>query len=273
MRGFQPMRVEAIRSERIACIIKVRELRVKAFQVIFRNDGSLFINFPYFRHRTGLLSSSAMPSNGQRQIDVNLEQGGKVTSHLVKYSHHPDGRAHFSQDGKIVTAVKRQSVPLDRQEGHIFSLLIQGLNALEPADPVKDAITSTKRASIEFSLEPPEAVKIIGRWCHVDKLMCSEPNSVVGPVVPTIDPDGKYGEAILVASPYANVRHVLAISCVPFHKLSSEPEIFLFYGGFDSPEVMTNAAKEAGFLAFLYPISESEKTKQRLGSVDYVPRS
>jgi hypothetical protein len=246
---------------------------VKALQVIFRKDGSLFINFPYFRHRTGLLSSSAIPGNGQRQADVNLKQGGKVTSHLVKYSHHLDGRAHFSQDGKIVTAVKRQSVPLRRQEGHIFSLLIQGLNALEPADPVKDAITSTKRASIEFVMESPEAVKVIGRWHDVDKLRCSDPNSVVGPVVPTLDPDGVRSEAILVAGPYANARHVLAISCAPMRKLGSEPEVFVFYGGFDAPEAMTNPRKEAGFLAFIYPIGESEKTRQRLGNVDYVPRS
>ena len=273
MRGFQPIRVEAIRSERIVCIIKAHELRVKALQVIFRKDGSLFINFPYFRHRTGLLSSSSIPGNGQRKADVNLEQGGKITSHLVKYSHHPDGRAHFSQDGKIVTAVKRQSVPLRRQEGHIFSLLIQGLNALERADPVRDAIASTKRASIEFALEPPEAVKIIGRWHDINKLRCSEANSVVGPAVPSLDADGTRGDAILVASPYPEVRHVLGLSCVPIHKLGSEPEVFVFYGGFDAPEAMTNPTKEAGFLAFIYPIGESEKTRQRLGDVDYVPRS
>jgi hypothetical protein len=73
MHGFQPIRVEAIRSQRIVCIIKACELRVKAFQVIFHKDGSLFINFPYFRHRTGLLSSSAIPGNGQEQTQVNLE--------------------------------------------------------------------------------------------------------------------------------------------------------------------------------------------------------
>jgi hypothetical protein len=191
----------------------------------------------------------------------------------VKYSHHPDGRAHFSQDGKIVTSVKRQSVPLDRQEGHIFSLLIQGLNALETADPVKDATTSTNRASVEFTLEPPEALKIVGRWYAVDKLRCSDSNSVVGQVVPTFDPDGTRGDAILVASPYPDVRHVLSLSCVPIHKLGSEPEIFLFYGGFDARDAMTDPTVEAGFLAFLYPISESEKARQRLGSVDYVPKT
>jgi hypothetical protein len=33
--------------------INTGELRVKAFQILFREDGSLFINFPYFRYRIG----------------------------------------------------------------------------------------------------------------------------------------------------------------------------------------------------------------------------
>jgi hypothetical protein len=184
MQAFQPVNVDAIRSERVVCVIRMSGLRVKAFQTMFGKDGSLFITFPYFRHRTGLLSASAIPATGQRQSDVNLEHGGKVTSHRVKYSHHQDGRAHFSQDGKIFTSIKRQSIPLEKQDGHIFSLLIQGLSGLDAADPVKDATTSTKRAVIEFTMESTEAVKIVGRWYDVNKLRCSTPNASIGPVVP-----------------------------------------------------------------------------------------
>jgi hypothetical protein len=36
---------------------------------------------------------------------------------------------------------------------------------------------------------------------------------------------------------------------------------------------MTNPSKVAGFLAFLYPVSEGEQLRERLGSVDYVPKS
>lgn len=273
MLGFPPKNVEAIRSGHVVCVIKVGDLRVKAFQVIFREDGSLFINFPYFRHRIGLLSAASLSPNGERKSDVNLEQAGKVTSNLVKYSHHPDGRAHFSQDGKILTAVKRQSTPLDKHNGHIFSLLIQGLSALKKADPIKDALTSTKRAIIEFAIEPPEAIKIVGRWFDVTKLRCSNPGANIGPVVPTLDPDGASTSAIFVASPYLDARHVLAISCVPIPILEPAQEVFVFYGGFDPPELMTDATKEAGFLAFLYPVSEAERIKERVGSVDYISGS
>jgi hypothetical protein len=272
MLGFQARNVDAIRCERIVCVIRAGHLHVKAFQVLFGNDGSLFITFPYFRHRTGLLSASTIPVTGVRQSDVNLEHGGKVTSHLVKYSHHPDGCAHFSQTGKIVTAVKRQSIPLDKQDGHIFSLLIQGLNALEIVDPVRDTRFSPKRTSIEFAMELPEAVKFVGRWLDVNSMRFSNPAPTIGPTVTMHDPDGVRTESIFVASPHAGARHVLAISCVPIAKLSAEPEMFVFYGGFDAREVMTDPLKEAGFLAFLYPVSEAEKLKGRIGSVDYIPR-
>jgi hypothetical protein len=31
---------------------------------------------------------------------MDLADKGKVASHLVKYSHHTDGEAHFSQDAR-----------------------------------------------------------------------------------------------------------------------------------------------------------------------------
>ena len=266
VQGYQAQNVDAIRAERIVCTLRAGNLRVKAFQVVFHKDGGLFISFPYFRHRTGLLSISSIPANGSRQAEVSPEEGGKVTSHLVKYAHHVDGRAHFSQDGKIFTAIRRQSIALDKQHGHIFSLLIQGLTALDPA---KDELQSTKRAAIEFAMEPPEAIKFVGRWFDVNVMRFSKPTPTIGPVVPGLDPDGNRTDQIFTASPYANAHHVLAISCVPIPALGPEPEIFQFCGGFSSREIMTDPTKEAGFLAFLYPVADSEKLRERLGSVDF----
>jgi hypothetical protein len=269
MQGYQAQNVDAIRAERIVCTVRARQLRVKAFQIVFHKDGGFFISFPYFRHRTGLLSISSIPANGSRKSQVNLEYGGKVTSNRVKYSHHVDGRAHFSQDGKIVTAIKRQSIALDKQHGHIFSLLIQGLTALDPA---RDELQSAKRAAIEFAMEPPKAIKFVGRWFNVNAMRFSNPMRTIGPVVPSLDPDGNRTDQIFTASSYGNARHVLVISCIPIPALGSEPEIFLFYGGFSSPDIMNDPSQEAGFLAFLYPIAESDKLRERLGSVNFVPK-
>jgi hypothetical protein len=87
-----------------------------------------------------------------------------------------------------------------------------------------------------------------------------------------VDPDGGRTDAILVASPHPNAKHVLAITCVAILRLGPDPEIFLFHGGFGAPETMTDPTKEAGFLAFLYPVSEAANVRERLGSVDYVPK-
>jgi hypothetical protein len=255
-------------------VVKVSELRAKAFQIGFDEDGSLFIHFPYFQHRTGILSSSEIPATGERKADVNIEHAGKVTSHRVKYSHHPDGRAHFSQDGKIFTAIKRQSISLDTQNGHMFTLYIQGLHALDVAKTAKDAeAISLNRSVIDFQIEPTaEAIKFVGRWLDINKLRVSEPNVTVGRRLTMVDPDGVRTDAILIASPHANVKHVLAITCVAIPSLGPDPEVFLFHGGFDAPKTMTDPTKEAGFLAFLYPLSEAANVRQRLGSVDFVPK-
>jgi hypothetical protein len=181
MQVFQAKAVAAVRTRRVVCVVEVSDLRAKAFQIGFEKDGSLFVHFPYFRHRTGILSSAEIPATGERTADVNIERGGKVTSHLVKYSHHPDGRAHFSQDGKILTAIKRQSIALDKQNGHMFTLYIQGLHSLDVARTAKDAEgISVNRSVINFQIEPTaEAIKFVGRWLDINKLKVNEPNVTV----------------------------------------------------------------------------------------------
>jgi hypothetical protein len=274
MKGFQAGNIDAIRSRLVVCTVRTGDLRVKAFQVFFGEDRSLFVTFPYFRDRVGLLSTSVIPANGQRQAQVNLEDGGKVTSHLVKYSHHPDGRAHFSQTGKIITAIKRQSIALDKQHGHIFSLNIQGLNALDAAHPVKDAGCSSKRTVINFEVDATaEAIKFVGRWFDVSNMRFNNPTPTIGPIVPTLDPEGVSLNAIFLASPYTNARHVLAVTCAAIPRMGPSSEIFIFNGGFDPVEAMIDPREKAGFLAFLYPLPEADKIRERVGSVDYVPKT
>ena len=109
--------VKAFTSKKIVLTIQVGTVRYKVFQVVFPTDGSLFVTFPYFRHRTGILAAATIPANGQTSSQVDLQVGGKIASHDVKYSHHTDGRAHFSQAGKVFTVVKRQSIALEKYQG------------------------------------------------------------------------------------------------------------------------------------------------------------
>lgn len=102
----------SLHSERYLITIEIEDRRYKVMKIIFGGkDGSLYVSFPYFKYSQGIVSIGTV-SEGTQTTQVKLETAGKVTSHLVKYARHPDGRAHFSQDGKILTKITKQSVPL-----------------------------------------------------------------------------------------------------------------------------------------------------------------
>jgi hypothetical protein len=267
------IKVRAIRSEKIVMTVQVGTARFKIFQIIFRPDGSLFITVPYFRKCMGILAAAAIPANRQNTSKIDLRETGKVSSHDVKYSHHPSGRAHFSQDGLVNTEIIRQSIALNRYQGHIFSLVAQGLGAFETADSGKDAAPpSLKRSTLSFPFEQspePDAIKFVGRWYDVSALpLGNTVSQIVGPVLATHNPDGEAHSGFLIAGPGNDVRHVLFITCHQVPRLNAEPELLLFYGGFDAREIMDDTAREAGFLTFLYPASNPEELKMLLGTID-----
>jgi hypothetical protein len=127
-----------------------------------------------------------------------------LASHLVKYSHHPDGRAHFSQDDKVRTVIRRQSVPLYEQQGHIFTVLIQGLRAFEAAAASKENKISAKPATVTFQIADrfPKAIRIIGRWYWIEDLNFDPRPASVGPVVRTIEADGSERNAFISPTPW-----------------------------------------------------------------------
>jgi hypothetical protein len=265
------VKVEAFRSARIIVTIQVGSQRYKALQLFFGRDRSLFVNFAYFKHRAGIVAAATIPGNRQTSSQVNLKVGGRIASHLLKYSHHPDGRAHFSQDGKVRTEIKRQSVALDKQWGHIFTVMIQGLEGFDKVDSSKDTGCSPKRTALTFQLGElgPEAIKLVGRWFDVAALkLGGQTQSTIGPLLAAQDPVGKRQNGFLVASPYDNARHVLFITCESISRVSPESELLLFYGGFAAPAIMNDTAQEAGFLAFMYPAVDAEELKKTIGTID-----
>jgi hypothetical protein len=270
----KPFKVDlkAFRSERIIVTIKVGTTKRKVLQIIFSRDNSLYVNFPYFRHRVGLLATATMPANRRGPIDINLEIGGKVASHLVKYSHHPDGRAHFSQDGKVRTEIRRQSLALDQHEGHMFTVMLHGLNAFASADPI-NAEPNPKRTTITFDVpgDPePTAFKLVGRWHDSSTFQWSGTlPSTVGPIVPIAQPNGKQQNSFAIANPHEGERRVLLLTCEPIPPLGPDPEMLLFLGGFDSKEIVNDRTKDSGFLAFIYPVADAETLRRRLGCIDY----
>lgn len=137
---------------------------VKIALVQFHTDGSIFVHFPYHPDVAGIAARCELPAGEQHTY--HLADFGKITSHKVKYSHHPDGYCLFSQDGKVVSAVRNRSAPLDADPGHIFSIDVQGLSQFREMSPERDYYAGRYgRGLFDFQADRfPARVHIVAFW-------------------------------------------------------------------------------------------------------------
>lgn len=266
----------AFRAERYVIAVEIGPKRHKLMQIMFaKKDGSLFINFPYFKHSEGLTSLVAIPPNINYPTDAELNPGGKATSHLVKYAHHTDGRAHFSQDGRVRSTVRKQSIPLSELTGHFFTVQLQGLSEFEPADPRDDnAPVTMKRKIVNFKFHDmePEALKIVGRWYSRSQIAEMVKNPANSPIIDCMIEGGKRWPGVLLANPFPlnGKEYVLLLMCEPIPLMDSvRPASITFVGGFDPPEIVNDIGRETTFLAFTYPVTNLEELAKELGSIDF----
>lgn len=104
-------------------------------KIIFGNDGSIYVTFPSFSRSDGLAAVLPLTGGAKYPASLNLAKYGKVTGHRLKYSHHPDGLAHFSQKKKVRSEIRRKACPLNLQIGHLFTIQLQGVHAFNPPRP------------------------------------------------------------------------------------------------------------------------------------------
>ena len=207
------MEVKAFLSEHIVVTVHADGHRHKIFQLLFGKDGSMYVTFPYFQHSKGILAEVTVDGPPGTTAQVDLARTGKVASHLVKYSHHPDGEAHFSQHGKILTVIRRRSVPLIEQDGHIFTVLIQGLRAFDSVGNTTEHKVSSKRTTLTFAVKDkfPRAIRFIGRWYWTEDLPIEPRPPVIGPQIQAVESDGITHNALMVGNPH-DKKHVLLLS-------------------------------------------------------------
>src|SRR5437870_13464251 len=77
---------------------------VKVCQIMFHSD-ALFVLFPYHPDVDGLVGRCEV-GPGSDTTTINLAEGGRITSHKVKYSHWASGDVHFSQTGRVRTEIR-----------------------------------------------------------------------------------------------------------------------------------------------------------------------
>lgn len=266
------------RSQQYVICVQVGDARYKVAQLMFSgSDGSLFVQFPYYRHTDGLLAAATLEAHGS---SLDLTDGGRITSHLVKYAHHPDGEAHFSQTGKVLTRVRRRATPLDEIDGHCFTIQVYGLEGFAPLDRALVDVPPTRRRTIIsflFESERPEAVKIVGRLHGADDMLSTAARglsapAVIGPIVATEDARGQMRPAFLVStlSGQPGERRLLRLECesVPVPGESAGGPLLVFLGAFDPPAIALNQSLATSMLALQYPAADVAELRHRLDSID-----
>jgi hypothetical protein len=150
------------------------------------------VSFPYFRDSVGIASLVHAPVANSPSTTLSLEPGGRVVSHRVKYTHHPDGQAHFSLDGHVRTEIRKKSIPLSSIDGHFFTLHVQGLNAFKRVDVTEKGRPNTsKRIRITYLVDgpTPDAVKFVGRMYSAAWLQRQVAGGILKANGPLMQPD------------------------------------------------------------------------------------
>jgi len=246
-------------------IAKISGLLRRIAKVKFNHDGSIYVFFPGFEKTEGVLCRARMIAGQSGQTTLDLTENGRVTAHLVKYAHHPDGEAHFSQDGKVKTEVRRKSVPLQKQRGHLFTIQIQNIQSfrLLPT-PRKDQLTLELPSNIR-------ALKITGWRYPFSDLKLPEGVVPTGSPKGVQTPDGTERVGLFVAplegEPFDDVVLFLAVEETPLLSEDNAPHL-IFVGGFDPAAVALNHSVDTEFLAFSYPCSDFKELKERIGTID-----
>lgn len=232
---------------------------VKLCMLQFDKNG-IFVHFPYHPDVPGLLSRGELHA-GKREQHVHLENAGAVTSHKVKYSHHMDGNAHFSQDGLIRTAVRGHAADLRTHAGHIFSIDVQGLAQFAEFSTEEYYGDKYGRGYFELQGPEPEAVHIVGRWgvLPTEKRIEEFKNPM------RFRSGGREGEGIGMAPPPGSPLEsgFVIIEASPRERMSEDPFMLLFTGGFEAG--LRDPNVDSAFLALKYPAGTDD-----LPNIDYL---
>lgn len=270
---WEKAELRRFQSERFIFTVQTNNVRHKICQVFFgKSDGTIYVTFSYFDTKEGI-ASIGTHTPFLTSSNINLETSGKVTSHPVKYAHHPDGEAHFSQDGKVKTLIRKQAVALQEVEGHIFTFHAQGLSHFDIDATETDHQPKLNRTILNFDFKDknPKAIKIVGRWYGWKEMINRAQGKFMGPKVHGQTPDGKTFPMFLIGPPkdWPMEKHFLSISCQEINILDKEQEaLMLFVGGFDKPSIINDLGQSSSFLCISYPASNYEDLLRRIGSID-----
>lgn len=276
----EPIDLGLHRSERFVLSVAAAGRAHKVVQVQFGRDGSIFVHFPYYRDAPGIAGRVVHP-RGAVSSDISLEDQGKVTSQKVKYSHHPDGNAHFSQDDRVVTSVRNRAVSIGAASGHLFTVHARGLSDFaDGAAGGKDRPDKRVTLTYDYGDTQPDEVKLAAHWMSLPELMTRTNGPF--PLRYALAPDGRQHPMFLLTPPLDSPFGLYALAVVAEARVPLEPEresYLMFLGGFGLEGTLHSSirkgalwldglAREDSFLALTYPVDNFDDLSRRIGCMD-----
>lgn len=265
------MSIFGIKAKRTVHVLNTGYAAYKLFQTMFLRDGSLVVSFPYLRNQTCFMCEADAPAGAVELATFRVgSENAYGSSHAVKYTHHIDGRAHFSQDGKIYTRVKRQSVRLDAINGHVFTLKLQNFDQFQIRAP-KDRNNPPDKAIVEYRApQTASAIQFTG-WVRdrreFERGIIRKVTPVTGPAFNGVIRPGCVATGVIFAWPHGFEDQIFIVAVEEIASVGTPWLCFL--GGFDGYEVVEDLSGPAGFLFLASPHPVGDMALDRL--LDFRP--
>jgi hypothetical protein len=263
------MNLQVLRSEKFVIAVETPSGKFKLFQILCGRDGSLFVPFPYYKYSAAQLTERTLKGGQSYPSDVNV--AGPLTMHHVKYTHHMDGEAHFSQHGKILTKIRRRANPIQAYGGHLFTVQLQGLADFQQVTERDQHKSGRMLVSLRLHCEPTSLKLVAHLYATADLLQRTVLRGDTGPWIRVVRDQKEYAAVVLAVGDNANpMGRLLTLSFeenpITFPNQASG---FSFVGGFDAPQTAFDHSQDTSFLILLSsPGADPSEIARHFGSVD-----
>jgi len=233
---------QIIKQNEIYLLLSINKEWYRLGKLFFLKDNSICFAFPQIKDG-GILARSYCPRTTEKTHRIYLEENGKTTKEVVKFTYHANGNVHFSLDGKIYTKVKNKSTPINKKHTHLFSAVYGQPKNLSKITENKYNQYQKKGLARIFG----NKLSSIYLSFHTFSLEGFDFNKY------------KTSNDFIVMS--KNEKNVLRITCQT-NTIEMKEKCFMFVGGFKINQ------NDVSFLTAMYPAKDINLLSMLIGSVD-----
>jgi hypothetical protein len=196
-----------------------------------------------------------------------------LTMHHVKYTHHMDGESHFSQQGKILTKIRRRSNSLQVYGGHLFTIQLQGLSDFQKVTDGDLRKSGRLLVCLRHHSEPMSLKLVAHLYARADLAKRLVLGGDTGPWIRVVRDQKQYAAVLLAAGDSSDAAaRILTLSFEEVPKVfPNQPSGFSFIGGFDAPQTAFDHNLDTSFLVLMSPAGDDlSEIARKFGSVDLI---